>query len=135
MFATDTFKKVKIVATIGPASSSPKMIAAMAKAGANVFRLNLSHLNHEQIRVYVAAIREAEKQAKHPLTIMGDLAGPKIRIGEIDGEYVLRSGERLMITRAVQRGNARTFSLNHPTALQSLKVGAQIFLGDGLVTL
>jgi pyruvate kinase len=135
MFPLDSFKKVKIVATIGPASDSVKMIAAMADAGVDVFRLNMSHLKREDVQEYVKNIREAEKKAGRPLAIMGDLAGPKIRIGEIEGEHRVAANDRITIYREKIIGNADSFSLNHPTILDSLQKGAPIFLGDGIIKL
>ena len=79
-------KKVKIVATIGPSSDAPETILSLAEHGVDVFRINLSHSNKDWILPVVHAIRTAEKKLDRPLTIMGDLAGPKIRIGDvIDG--------------------------------------------------
>ncbi|MDP3962908.1 MAG: pyruvate kinase [bacterium] len=135
MFTEDAFQKVKIVATVGPASASAGIIAKMAKAGVDVFRLNLSHKSRQEMLENIADIRRAEKKVGRPLAIMGDLAGPKIRIGDIDGEYTLKIGQQLSIVREKRMGNAASFSLNHPHILNNLQKGSFVYLGDGLVKL
>ncbi|NQV20752.1 MAG: pyruvate kinase, partial [Rhodospirillales bacterium] len=74
-------RKVKIIATLGPASSSPDMIKSLFEAGVDVFRLNMSHGQHEEIRARHGAIRRVEKELNRPIGILIDLQGPKIRVG------------------------------------------------------
>ena len=74
-------RKVKILATLGPASSKPDMIRKLMVAGADAFRINMSHGTHEQKAKLVEAIRSLEKEMKRPTTIMFDLQGPKLRVG------------------------------------------------------
>lgn len=135
MFSKDDYQKVKIVATVGPSSDSVETLVEMAHAGADVLRLNLSHKKREEILLNVKNIRAAEKKIGRPLAIMGDLAGPKIRIGEIDGEYTLEPGMKVSIVREKCTGTIDKFSLSHPEILDSLEVGAEVYLGDGIIKL
>ena len=131
MFTKD-HKKVKIVATIGPASDSPEMLLKLAERGVNVFRLNLSHKNREEMLANIATIRAVEKKLGWPLTIMGDLGGPKIRTGSFDKEYNLETGHKLEIVSDQVTGNDEKFSLNFPSIIDSLEPGAEVYLNDGI---
>jgi pyruvate kinase len=95
----------------------------------------MSHLKPEDVHVNIEKIRAAEKNARRPIAIMGDLAGPKIRIGDVNGQYYLSLGARVTIMREKILGDDKSFSLNHPTLLDDLKKGTQIFLGDGTIKL
>ena len=86
-------RRVKILATLGPASDSEKVIEALARAGADVFRINMSHASHDVLRDTVAKIRAVEKRLAHPLGILVDLQGPKLRVGRFaDGAVELAAG-------------------------------------------
>ena len=74
-------RRVKILATLGPASNSEKVIEDLARAGADVFRINMSHASHDLLRETVAKIRAVEKRLAHPIGILVDLQGPKLRVG------------------------------------------------------
>lgn len=128
---TEEKKKVKIVATLGPASESKEMILALARGGVNVFRLNLSHAKEEEIVRRVKHVRNAERVLNRPLTIMGDLAGPKIRIGNVEPGTQLLVGETVAIVKTAVLGTARRFSLSIPSILDNAEIGAEIYLGDG----
>jgi pyruvate kinase len=79
-------RRTKIVATLGPASDSPEMIGRLHEAGADVFRLNMSHLPRERLREKVDVIRGVEAKAKRPIAILADLQGPKLRVGAFHGD-------------------------------------------------
>lgn len=128
-------KKVKIVATLGPASDSQKMIEELIEEGVNVFRINLSHNQREEVIGKVKRIRAAEKKLGIPTAIMGDLMGPKIRIGEVTGGTELVAGQTIKIVAKPVLGTAACISLNFPTILKSVHPGTEIFLGDGLIQL
>ncbi len=128
-------KKVKIVATIGPASESYEILEKLAEAGVNIFRINLSHAQREQTLSIVKRIREIEKKINKPLSIMGDLAGPKIRIGKVEAGTELKNGELLEIVSKTVVGNAKQVSVNYPTMIKQLKKGAEIFVDDGRIRL
>jgi pyruvate kinase len=84
-------RKVKILATIGPASRSPQMLERLLRAGADAFRVNMSHGAHEDHAAAIAAIRALEKQVGRPITILADLQGPKLRVGTFaEGQAVIR---------------------------------------------
>lgn len=129
-------KKVKIVATIGPATDNAEAILKLGKEGVDVFRLNLSHRKKEESLATVKLIREAEKALGKPLAIMGDLAGLKIRIGNLENETaVLEAGQKVMLRPQTIIGNAKEFSINFPEILQGLEKGAEVYLDDGFVKL
>src|SRR5215210_5059859 len=93
-------RKVKILATLGPASSQPAMIRKLMLAGADAFRINMSHGDHSQKARLAKAIRALEKELKRPTTILFDLQGPKLRVGGFKGKSaVLKSGERFVLDR------------------------------------
>ena len=98
----------KIVSTLGPASSAPETIKALAEAGVNVFRLNFSHGSHDAHRKNVASIRQAEKEIGRPLAILCDMQGPKLRIGTFkdDKHIELHAGDKFRLDppkRAMKR--------------------------------
>lgn len=127
-------KRVKIVATLGPSSDAPEMIVELAKAGVDVFRVNFSHSSAEYARMAVGRIRAAEKAVHRPLAILGDLAGPKIRIGVVDQERNVGEGDTLVIV-AGRASASGEISLNFPKILDSVKPGAEVYLGDGDIKL
>ncbi len=128
-------KKVKIVATLGPASDNAEMILKLAKTGVDVFRLNLSHRTREESELSFKNIRAAEKAVGRPLAIMGDLAGPKIRIGNVRAEVDLVAGQKIKIVSKNVEGDASQISLNFPEILKNLEKNAEIYIGDGLIKL
>lgn len=128
-------KKIKIVATLGPATNSKEMIIALARAGANVFRLNLSHRSREESLQTVKNIRSAEKEIGCPLSVLGDLAGPKIRIGTVEKEGRVEPGHMITISSKPVVGTLQCVSVNFPSIVQNLEKGAEIYLGDGLIHL
>ncbi|MEO1143650.1 MAG: pyruvate kinase, partial [Pseudomonadota bacterium] len=81
-------RRTKILATLGPASSNPEKILELFEAGADVFRINMSHSSHELLNELVAMIRNAEKKAGRPIGILADLQGPKLRLGDFDDDGV-----------------------------------------------
>src|SRR6185369_11537410 len=128
-------KPVKIVATIGPASHTKKVIEELAKAGVDVFRINLSHAEPTEVADRCSWIREAEKVVKRPLTIMGDLPGPKIRIKDMQPETVLKKGQRFVVSKKITVGNQYGCGLNYPSIVDALEVGASVFIDDGTIKL
>jgi len=93
-------RKVKILATLGPASRSPEMIRELLRAGANAFRVNMSHGDHHTHAETIAAIRAAEKDFGRPIGILCDLQGPKLRVGTFkDGRAVIRHGGHFTLDR------------------------------------
>jgi len=125
-------RRSRIVATIGPASSSPEMIVTLAKAGADVFRLNFSHGAHETHAAVYAAIREAEKTVGRPLGILADLQGPKLRVGKFaNGPVVLKAGQAFRFDDDPTPGDETRVHLPHPEILTAMRPGATLLLDDG----
>ncbi len=130
------FRKVKIVATLGPSSDSLETVLKLAEAGVDIFRLNLSHRAHEESVKSFENIRKAEKIIGRPLSVMGDLAGPKIRIGNVQSNAILETGQKIEIIASSHRSeNSRALTLNFPEIIASIQKGAEIYLGDGDIKL
>src|SRR5215210_8060156 len=91
-------RKIKILATLGPSSSTPESIDRLFRAGADIFRINMSHTSHEAMRALVQAIRDVEAAHDRPIGVLADLQGPKLRIGGFDGGRVeLQPGQRFTL--------------------------------------
>jgi pyruvate kinase len=129
-------RRVKIVATLGPASSSPEMIERLFLAGADVFRLNMSHSRppHDGIKNLHAAVRAVEAKVKRPIAILCDLQGPKFRVGEIGGEKVLlKSGATFRFDQTETVGGADRCFLPHPKIFEAIEPGHILLLDDGKI--
>ncbi len=137
---TDTLgprsRKVKILATLGPASSDAKTIRRLMLAGADAFRINMSHGDQKQKAKLVNAIRRLEKEFHRPTTILFDLQGPKLRVGHFArGGALLEKGSRFILDRASKAGDSHRVQLPHPELFQSMKAGTRILIDDGKVRL
>ncbi len=127
---------VKIVATLGPASSDLATIRAMAAAGADVFRLNMSHGSHEEIARRHALVRQIEAEIDRPLAILADLQGPKLRLGRFSaGAVELEEGARFRLDLDPKPGDRNRVELPHPEIFAALRPGAQLLIDDGKVRL
>ncbi|NOQ31957.1 MAG: pyruvate kinase [Helicobacteraceae bacterium] len=133
-------KRVKILATIGPASDNIETLEKLILAGVNVFRLNFSHGTHEYHSKVLANIREAMVRTKLLVGILQDICGPKVRVGVLKEDFLLNSGDKLEFFkeeiegRRVGDGSYR-LSLSNPAVLQKLKVDEYIYLYDGIIKL
>jgi pyruvate kinase len=129
-------RKAKIVATLGPSSSTPERIAELFRAGADVFRLNFSHGTHEDHRQRYDAVRAVEAQFGRPVGIMLDLQGPKFRIGTFAaGPVTLAAGAAFRLDLSREPGDQRRAPLPHPEVMAALEPGAELLLDDGKVRL
>ena len=129
-------RKVKILATLGPASSDAKTIRKLMLAGADAFRINMSHGDQKQKAKLVEHIRALEKEFHRPSTILFDLQGPKLRVGQFEnGRAVLEKGSRFILDRSEQAGNSNRVQLPHPELFEAVKPGANILIDDGKVRL
>ena len=129
-------RNVKIVATLGPASSSKDMIRKLFDAGADVFRLNMSHGSHDDHRARHAAIREIEAETGRPIAILADLQGPKLRVGQFaDGEVELHEGSRFRFDLDPAPGDAQRVHLPHLEIFQALVPGSELLVNDGKIRL
>ncbi len=130
------FSKTKIVATVGPGSDSREMLKALMVAGVNVFRLNFSHGDHANKAKVVERIRELNKETGAHVSILQDLQGPKIRIGEIEnGEVPISPGSEIVITTEEVVGNASKVSTTYKNLANDVKVGDMILVDDGNIEL
>jgi len=137
---TDTLgprsRKVKILATLGPASSDAKTIRKLMLAGADAFRINMSHGDQKQKAKLVKAIRALEKEFHRPTTILFDLQGPKLRVGHFaSGGAMLEKGSRFIFDRAAKAGDSHRVQLPHPELFESMRAGTRILIDDGKVRL
>lgn len=128
-------KPVKIVATLGPASHKKEIVENLARVGVDVFRINLSHAYPEEVEERCRWIREAEEAIGRPLTIMGDLPGPKIRISDMKPDTILEKGQKFIISKKITVGDEHGCGLNHPSIITILEVGAEVFIDDGTIKL
>jgi pyruvate kinase len=129
-------RRVKILATLGPASSEEATIEELARAGADVFRINMSHASHELLKQTVARIRNVEQRLNHPLGILVDLQGPKLRIGSFDGGSTqLAAGEAFTLDSSTAAGGKTRVHLPHPEIIEAVSVGDRLLLDDGKIEL
>ena len=130
-------RNVKIVATLGPASSTYEMIHALHIAGADVFRLNMSHGSHDEIRARHAIIRQIEEETGGSICILADLQGPKLRVGVFDNDEgeMLEEGAKFRLDLDKAKGDAKRVNLPHPEILAALEPGASLLVNDGKIRL
>lgn len=127
-------RRVKIVATLGPASSSPEMLERLFLAGVDVFRINMSHAGHDTARQLAYDVRQLSKRHRHPIGILADLQGPKFRLGEFQGGRVfLNEGAIFRFDRTEMAGSADRVFLPHPQIFEGVDVGHALLLDDGKI--
>ena len=125
-------RKAKIVATLGPASSTKEMILALFEAGVDVFRFNFSHGTQDDHRARHEAVREVERLVGRPIAILADLQGPKLRIGKFaNGKVQLKTGAEFVFDRDTAEGNESRVNLPHPELFGVMEEGHSISLDDG----
>ena len=128
-------RKTKIVATIGPATSSEEMIEKLIKAGVNVFRFNFSHGNHETHKKNLEKIRNISKKLNKVVAVLQDLSGPKIRVGEVEEPFYVHYGDIVEIVKENIKGNKKRISINYPEIIDQLKEGDKLYIADGTIRL
>jgi pyruvate kinase len=129
-------RNAKIIATLGPASSSPELIHALFMAGADVFRVNMSHGDQADHRARVHAIREVEREVGRPIGVLLDLQGPKLRVGRFaDSCATLEEGQRFRLDLDPERGDPRRACLPHPEIFAALAPDTQLLIDDGKIRL
>ncbi|MIL09850.1 pyruvate kinase, partial [Salmonella enterica subsp. enterica] len=129
-------RKVKILATLGPASSDPLMIRKLFDAGVDVFRINMSHSDHDLMRTLVGRIRAVEQEVGRPIGILADLQGPKLRVGKFgDSKVPLVEGQTFTLDGNPAPGDATRVYLPHPEILGSVQAGDRLLIDDGKLQL
>ncbi|MFP7569916.1 pyruvate kinase [Marivita sp. S2033] len=129
-------RNVKIVATLGPASNTYEMIRALHEAGADVFRLNMSHGSHAEIAERHAMIRKVETDLGSTIAILADLQGPKLRVGVFaNGEEELEDGASFRLDLAEDEGDVSRVTLPHPEIFAALEPGSHLLVNDGKIRL
>ena len=123
-----TKRETKILATLGPSSLSLDVVRALIKAGTDGFRINMSHLNADELAGNVEIVRKASEEENRPIAIVVDLAGPKIRVGKLaGGQKELIEGEQLILGTDIP--------VSHPDILDDIRIGQRILLDDGKLEL
>ncbi len=125
-------RRTKIIATLGPASSTPEMLAQLFQAGADVFRLNFSHGSYADHAARIEMIRQLESKVGRPIGILVDVQGPKLRVGQFQsGRVQLQAGQNFILDLNPAPGDTRRVCLPHPEILQAAEIGATLLLDDG----
>ncbi len=129
-------KRTKIVATVGPACDSYEKLLSLVKAGVNVFRLNFSHGAHEDKLVVIENIRRIIKEEPYNIAILGDLQGPKLRVGELEnGKLLLKEKDQFIFTTDKMTGTNEKIYVSYPNLSTDVNPGERIFLDDGKMEL
>jgi pyruvate kinase len=129
-------RRTKVVATLGPASSSRTIIGRLFQAGADVFRINMSHTNHEKMRELVATIRAVEAEWDRPIGILVDLQGPKLRLGNFqDDRAEIDTGQDFILDGDPAPGDSTRVQLPHPEIFAAIKPGGTLLIDDGKLRL
>ena len=129
-------RRAKIVATLGPASSSAEMIGKLFAAGADVFRINMSHTSQDRMREIVAMIRGVEQETGRPIGILVDLQGPKLRLGTFaGGSAMVKNGDSFILDCDEAAGDAKRAFLPHPEIFAGVETGHTLLIDDGKVRL
>jgi pyruvate kinase len=129
-------RKVKILATLGPASSEESMIEKLHQAGADIFRINMSHASHDVMRTLVQRIRAVEARSGRPIGILADLQGPKLRVGKFaDVKVELKPGQTFTLDNNDTPGDNTRVFLPHPEILEAVQPGHRLLIDDGKLAL
>src|SRR5579863_6574532 len=127
-------RRCKIVATLGPATAQRSAIADLFRAGADVFRINMSHASHEDMRERVEMIRSLEQEFGRPIAVLLDLQGPKLRIGTLkEGSVHVARDSKFTFDQDPTPGDATRVYLPHPEILEALQPGHVVLIDDGKV--
>jgi pyruvate kinase len=129
-------RRTKVVATLGPASSGRIIIGRLFEAGADVFRINMSHTTHDKMRELVTTIRAVEAECNRPIGILVDLQGPKLRLGSFRNDWAeIDSGQDFVLDSDPAPGDTTRVYLPHPEIFATIKVGDTILIDDGKLRL
>src|ERR1051326_6185653 len=127
-----TFHRTKIVATVGPACDTYEKLLELVKAGVNIFRLNFSHGSLEAKKKIIGYIRELNEKEPYHISVLGDLQGPKLRVGEIqNGMIEVVAGDVLTFTNEKMVGTKERIYVSYPNLHKDVKIGNTIMIDDG----
>ena len=130
------FNKTKIIATLGPSSTSKTKIKSLIQAGVNVFRVNFSHAIHSEIKQTVKDIREVSSLLNRHISVLGDLQGPKIRLGIVEEGVIIKKGDTISITtKIIEQGNGALVSINYPDFPKDVSENETVLIDDGKLIL
>src|SRR5687768_8724022 len=121
-------RRTKILATLGPASSSEEMIHRLLTSGVDAFRLNFSHGKHEEHARVISIIRDAATELGRYIPIVGDIQGPKLRIGDVEGVQYVENGQNLVITTDPVMGNTKLVSTPFKPLPREVQIGHRILI-------
>ena len=128
-------KRTKIVGTIGPTSLSKKKIRKMILAGLNVCRINFSHCNHEDASKIISIVDDLNTELNAHVAILGDLQGPKLRIGNVSNNNLIEKNQLISIQEGDEISNNTNIFVNYPNIANDMKIGDKILLDDGKIIL
>lgn len=129
-------RRTKIIATLGPATESPEMIRDLIRAGVGIFRINMSHASHDQVRKCVKEIREASRELITRTSIMMDSRGPEIRTGDVSQNLNLRAGQRIGLTvRGEKSAEEVSVDVNYDNLVDDIRVGDVVLIDSGTIEL
>jgi pyruvate kinase len=126
-------RKTKIVITIGPSTATLDMIKTLILEGVNVFRLNFSHGDHKTHESSISMIREASKTLNKEVAILQDISGPKVRIGEIDGELKLFKDDIIILSKTKDKNAPKTLDISYPDIIDMVSESEEVFFADGTI--
>ena len=126
-------RKTKIVITIGPSTSDLDMIKKLIQKGVNVFRLNFSHGDHETHKNSISMIREASKTLNKEVAILQDISGPKVRIGNIEGELKLFKDDVIILSKKEDPNNPKILDISYPDIIDMVSENEEVFFADGTI--
>ena len=128
------FKKTKIIATLGPATSSKEMIEKLVKSGVDVLRVNFSHADHKDVKRIVKDVNEIRSRLNNHVTLLGDLQGPKIRLGEVVEGKMLKKNEKISLTTNSSLANKENvLEINYQSFAKDVKQGEKVLIDDGKI--
>ena len=128
-------KKTKIIATLGPASSSKEVMTDLIKAGVDIFRINFSHADYDLVRSNVRLIREINEELGTSVGILGDLQGPKLRVGVVKEGSYLNPGDVLTFTNEKIEGDSKRVYMTYQEFPRDVQAGERILIDDGKLVL
>ena len=124
-------KKTKIVATLGPATNTKETLTELARSGVNVFRINFSHADYDDVKERVKQIREINEENGYNVAILADLQGPKLRVGVMEEGVILEDGAEFVFTTEKCIGNSQKAFMTYQSFPRDVKPGEQILVDDG----